>query len=448
VIDAVAALDRAHVWHPYTQHGLPPSARSIVRGEGALLYDVHDTPIIDAISSWWVTLHGHAQPEIADAIAQQAGRLEQVIFAGFTHEPAARLAAELARRLPPSLTRIFYSDDGSTAVEVALKVAIQSAQHRGQRRTRIAALSHAYHGDTFGAMSASAASVFTAPFAGQMFDVLRLPAPGPPGYPTNAALIEALDGALDDRADPLAAIIVEPRLQGAGGMRMWDEAVLRAIRERTAAHGVLLIADEVLTGFGRTGPLFACTGAHVSPDIMCLSKGLTGGFMPLGVTAVSEELFDLFRSTERRRTLFHGHSFTANPIACAAGLASLALLDERCAGKRHHLATLHRAHLAPLASHPWVRDPRVVGTVAAFDLVSPGEPDGDATGYLAPLGPELTAHALDAGVLLRPLGDVVYVLPPYAITDDQLAHVYAVIGQFLGGLEHRTRTARPQAAVS
>jgi adenosylmethionine---8-amino-7-oxononanoate aminotransferase len=451
VVGPFAAADQDHVWHPYTQHGLTPSAVPILRAEGALLYDQRDRPIIDAISSWWVTLHGHAHPTIADAVARQARVLEQVIFAGFTHEPAAQLAAELVARLPASLTRIFYSDDGSTAVEVALKVALQFWQQRGQRRSRIAALTHAYHGDTFGAMSASSGGLFTAPFAEQLFNVVRLPAPPPSpelhhhGHRSPSAgahddvdsvLLDALDRALADRADPLAAVIVEPLLQGAGGMRVWDAALLRAVRERTAAAGVLLIADEVLTGFGRTGPLFACDGAGVQPDMMCLSKGLTGGFLPLGATAVREELFDAFRSTDRRRTFFHGHSFTANPIACAAARASLALLDDRCAIQRDAIERSHRAHVGRLASHSWIQHPRVLGTIAAFDLVPPG--DGSAAGrhdYLDPLGRHLSAFALDAGVLLRPLGEVVYILPPYSITPPQLDRVYEVIADFLTALD-------------
>ncbi len=448
---AISALDAAHVWHPYTQHGLLPTAVPIIRAEGALLYDEQQRPIIDAISSWWVTLHAHAHPTIAGAIAAQARQLEQVVFAGFTHEPAARLAAELALHLPLGLERIFFSDDGSTAVEVALKIALQFWQHRGEHRSRIATLAHAYHGDTFGAMSVSASSVFTAPFAEHLFSVLTLPAPealsgwpglssrplraGPP--PGDTGLLDALDRALDDQSDPIAAVIVEPCLQGAGGMRMWDAATLRAIRDRTAERGVLLIADEVLTGFGRTGPLFACQSAGVLPDMMCLSKGLTGGFMPLGVTAVREELFDAFRSQDRRQTLFHGHSFTANPLACAAALASLSLLDDECTSRRAAIASHHRAALERLSSHPWVRRPRLRGTVAAFDLATSDDATDEHHDYLAPVGQRLSAYALAAGVLLRPLGDVVYVLPPYAITPDQLAHVYATIGGFLETLAGR-----------
>lgn len=418
----LAALNAAHVWHPYTQHQGAAPPVPIVRGEGALLFDAADRPIVDAISSWWVTLHGHAHPAIARAVAEQGARLEQVIFTGFTHEPAAMLATELIARLPDGLARVFYSDDGSTAVEVALKMAIQYWANRGTPRRRIAALTRAYHGDTFGAMSASGPSVFTTPFADYLFDAVRLPAPD---QDDGGALLRALDAELNRRGDPLAAVIVEPLLQGAGGMRTWSPAVLREIRDRTTASNVLLIANEVLTGFGRTGPLFACEAANVTPDIICLSKGLTGGFLPLGATVVREEIFAAFLSNDRRRTLFHGHSYTANPIACAAARASLALLDDRSADRRRAIEAVHRSRMAALASHPHVRRPRVLGTVAAFDLA------GEKSGYLSDRGPLLGAFALARGVLLRPLGDVVYVLPPYAITDEQLGLVYAVIAEFL-----------------
>lgn len=426
----VTALDQAHVWHPYTQHGLSPDIVPIVRGSGALLFDARGRPIVDAISSWWVTLHGHAHPVIADAVASQARRLEQVIFAGFTHEPAAALAAELVARLPNGLTRVFYSDNGSTAVEVALKIALQYWGNRGAPRRRIVALEHAYHGDTFGAMSSSAASLFTAPFAGHLFDVVRLPAPGPDT--AESETLAALDRVLHDDATSIAAVIVEPRLQAAGGMRVWGDDVLRGVRDRTAANGVLLIADEVLTGFGRTGPLFACTGAGIVPDMMCLSKGLTGGFLALGATVVREELFDAFRTRDRHHTFFHGHSFTANPVACAAARASLSLMDDRCDARRAAIEAAHHVHLRRVIGHPWVRNPRVLGTMAAFNLEPPAAAAGG--GYLDPIGRELGAFALAAGVLLRPLGNVVYTLPPYGITDAQLAQVYDVIADFLARL--------------
>ncbi|HXQ28369.1 MAG TPA: adenosylmethionine--8-amino-7-oxononanoate transaminase [Gemmatimonadales bacterium] len=419
-MSTVLELDRRHVWHPYTQHGDAPPPLVISRGTGAYLYDETGREIFDAISSWWVTLHGHAHPAIAAAIARQAAILEQVIFAPFTHEPASELAAALVERLPPGLTRVFFSDDGSTAVEVALKVALQYFTNQGEHRPLVAALDSAYHGDTFGAMSAGARGLFTDPFASHLFEVARLPDPSvdAPGC------LAALDRLLDQRGEQVAALIVEPLLLGAGGMRMWDGATLRAMRERTKAAGVLLIADEVLTGFGRTGALFACSAAGVSPDIICLSKGLTGGFLPLGATVTTEAVFEAFRAADRRRAFFHGHSYTANPIACAAALASLALLDQRSADARDRIGHTHGERLARLARCSGVRHCRSLGTVAAFDLA--GE-----TGYLSPVGPELAAFALQRGVLLRPLGNVVYLLPPYCATTDDLDRAYNVIEAFL-----------------
>lgn len=412
------ALDAAHVWHPYTQHATAGSPTPIVRAEGAYLYDADGRPIFDAISSWWVTLHGHTHPAIADAVVAQVRCLEQVIFAGFTHEPAARLAAGLAARLPAGLSRVFFSDNGSTAVEVALKLAFQYWHNLGERRPLVAALDGAYHGDTFGAMSASARGLFTNPFGDQLFEVARLP------NPAEGDTVGALCDLVAARRGDLAAVIVEPLLLGAGGMRMWDAELLRWIRVITAASNVLLIADEVLTGFGRTGPLFACERAGVTPDIVCLSKGLTGGFMPLGATACREELFAAFEGPDRRHTFFHGHSFTANPIACAAACASLSLLDEECAARREAIEQTHRTHIDRLAQHPAVCNPRVLGTVAAFDLAGQGS-------YLDPVGPSLAAFALREGVLLRPLGNVVYLLPPYCATPEELGRVYEMIERFL-----------------
>jgi adenosylmethionine-8-amino-7-oxononanoate aminotransferase len=411
-------LDHKHLWHPYTQHGTAPAPMPIVRASGAYLYGLDGRPLFDAISSWWVTLHGHAHPAIAEAIAGQARQLEQVIFAGFTHEPAARLAAELVERLPAGLTRLFLSDNGSTAVEVGLKMAIQYWRNHGERRHLIAALDNAYHGDTFGTMSASARSIFTEPFDDHLFDVARLP------DPTEGDTVGALARLLDERGGELAAVIVEPLLLGVAGMRMWSADTLRQLRALTASAGVLLVADEVLTGFGRTGPLFACGGAGVSPDIICLSKGLTGGFVPLGATVAREEVFASFVSSDRRRTLFHGHSYAANPIACAAARASIALLDDACDARRRAIEQAHRDGIRRLAECPSVRRPRVLGTVAALEIEGPGT-------YLDPVGPALAAFALAEGVLLRPLGNVVYLLPPYCATSEELGHVYDVIARFL-----------------
>jgi len=392
-----------------------------VAASGAYIHTRGGRRILDAISSWWVTLHGHAQPEVAEAIAQQARTLDQVIFTSFTHEPAALLARELSAVLPDGLTRVFLSDDGSTAVEVAIKMALQHHANRGDARRLIVALEHAYHGDTFGAMSASARGLFTAPFEPFLFEVARLP------DPVDDDVLGALDRLIADRGSDVAAVLVEPLLMGAGGMRMYSEALLRGIAERARGCGALLIADEVLTGFGRTGPLWASGRAGIAPDVMCMSKGITGGLLPLGATAAREEVFESFLSNDRRRTLFHGHSYTANPIACAAARASLALLDDASATRRAAIEEAHRVGLARLQSHPSVTRTRVLGTVAALDLVPP---DG-AHGYLSGIGWALGAYALERDMLIRPLGDVVYLLPPYCITPDELARAYGVIEAFL-----------------
>ena len=418
LLNPTVASDLAHVWHPYTQHlGMAPPAE-ITRGEGAYLHTRDGRRILDMVSSWWVTLHGHGHPEIADAIAQQASTLEQVIFTGFTHEPAARLAAELVSVLPYGLNRVFYSDDGSTAVEAAIKMALQYHANRGQPRKLIVALEHAYHGDTFGAMSVSARSVFNASFDSYLFDVARIPAPH------TGDTIAALRTLLESRGADIAALIVEPMLLGASGMHMYGADILRTMRELTAEYDTLLIADEVLTGFGRTGPLFACEHARITPDIICLSKGITGGFLPLGATVATEAIFESFASEDPRRTLFHGHSYTANPIACAAARVSLRLLDAGSQRRRHVIQYAHVQHLERLSHHPAVIRTRSLGTIAAFDLVG-------TSSYLNPIGRELAEFALARDILLRPLGNVVYLLPPYCTTADDLGHVYAVLDQFL-----------------
>jgi adenosylmethionine---8-amino-7-oxononanoate aminotransferase len=417
----VVRADARHIWHPYTQHlGALPAIHA-TGASGAFIHTADGRRIFDAISSWWVTLHGHSHPAIVEAIARQAAMLDQVIFTSFTHEPAALFARDLVAILPDGLNRVFFSDDGSTAVEVAVKMALQYHANRGSKRSIIVALENAYHGDTFGAMSVSGRGTFTDPFSSLLFDVRRLP------DPTTGDTIAALDALLEREGGAVAAIIVEPLLMGAGGMLMYDEETLAALRMRARDNDVLFIADEVLTGFGRTGPLFACERAGIAPDIICLSKGLTGGTLPLGATVATDEIFEAFLSEDRHRTLFHGHSYTANPIACAVGRASLELLDDECARRRAAIHEAHRLGMESVTSHQLVRKPRVIGTVAAFDLAV-------GTGYLSPIGKDLAGFALKHDILLRPLGNVVYVLPPFCATPSELAGVYGVIGQFLASL--------------
>ncbi|MEI6557149.1 MAG: adenosylmethionine--8-amino-7-oxononanoate transaminase [Rhodospirillaceae bacterium] len=426
--DALLALDRRHLWHPFTQAQTAPPPLAVKRGCGAVLTLADGREIVDLISSWWVTLHGHAEPAIAHAIAEQAETLEQVIFADFSHEPAVRLAARLAGLLPDGLSRVFFSDDGSTAVEVALKIALQSWRNQGQPgRTRILAFEGGYHGDTFGAMAAGRGSGFYEPFHDLLFPVTLLPYPetwiGDESVEAReAASLAVLDRWLDDHGTETAALILEPLVQGAGGMRICRPEFLRALASRLKAAGVLLIFDEVMTGFGRTGTLFACQRAGVVPDLICLSKGLTGGFLPLSATVCHDRLYEAFFGTGFDRAFAHGHSFTANPLGCAAALASMDLLETpECAARRARIESRHRDWLGGLEGHPRLTRPRGWGTIAAITLAT-----GD-TGYTAAIAPRLKRDFLEQGLLIRPLGPVIYLLPPYCISDEQLERGYGAI---------------------
>ena len=407
------------VWHPFTQHGLQEPIPLVERAEGALLHTADGRTVIDAISSWWVTTHGHCHPRIVAAIAAQAQRLDQLIFAGWTHEPAETLAAGLRAIMPESLTRVFFSDSGSTAVEVALKMALGFWAVRDEARHRIVVMEHSYHGDTIGAMSVGARGVFNRTYEPLLFNVARIPYPAPG---EEQATLDALKAVCRQR--DTAALIVEPLVLGSGGMLFYPPAVLAAMREICARHSVLFIADEVMTGWGRTGTLLACEQAGVVPDILCLSKGLTGGAVPLAVTMASEPIFEAHWSTDRARMFFHSSSYTANPIACAAANANLAIWREEPVLERiADLGQRQQRHLDRLAAHPRCTAPRRLGTIAALDLGSAGE------GYLAGIAPRLLAFFRERDVLLRPLGSTVYVMPPYAITPEQLDRVWQVIGE-------------------
>ncbi|MDZ3831225.1 MAG: adenosylmethionine--8-amino-7-oxononanoate transaminase [Sphingopyxis sp.] len=413
------------VWHPFTQHGLGEPIPLIDRAAGARLYDADGNSWIDAISSWWVTTHGHAHPRIMAAIRAQSERLDQLIFAGWTHEPAETLAAELVRITPDPLTRVFFSDSGSTSVEVALKMALGYWFNIGAARHRILVLEHSYHGDTIGTMSVGERGVYNRAWQPLLFDVGTIPFPH---QGMEQATLDALEAACAarDAGDAPAAFIVEPLILGAGGMLIYPAWVLAEMRRICAAHGVLFIADEVMTGWGRTGTRFACDQAGVIPDIVCLSKGLTGGALPLAVTLCSEPVFQAHYSPDRARTFYHSSSYTANPIACAAANANLAIWrDEPVQARIDTLAEAQAAHLSILSSDPRVENPRRLGTIAAFDIKV-----SDA-GYLSTLTPRLIAFYRDQGVLLRPLGNSVYVMPPYCTTPDELAQVWTAIAASL-----------------
>lgn len=397
----------------------------VVRGEGVWLELEDGRRIIDAISSWWVNLHGHARPEIADAIFRQAQELEHVIFAGYTHRPAQELAETLIGALPGDLKHVFFSDNGSTAVEVAIKMAVQASVNMGKPRNRIVAFEGAYHGDTFGAMAAGERSVFSAPFDTLLFEVDRLPYPATWSGDVNvdqkeADALLALQSHLELHASEIALVLIEPLLQGAGGMRMVRSSFMQGVGRLCSQYGVLLAFDEVMTGFGRTGELFACLKCGVEPDIICLSKGITGGFLPLSVTIASGRVYDAFHSTNALKAFYHGHSYTANPLGCAAALASWRILSEE-AWRYRGLETMHRPHLKELSKHPRVEKIRQCGTIAAFDIAS------DVGGYFDHIGPDLKRHFAASRALLRPLGNTIYIMPPYVINDNELATVYDVI---------------------
>ena len=407
------------VWHPFTQHGLMEDIPHIVRAEGASLFGDDGRRIIDGISSWWVTTHGHCYPPIARAIAAQAGQLDQIIFAGFTHGPAETLAQKLVAMLPRPLDHVFFSDSGSTAVEVALKMALGYRLHRGEPRHRILVMEHGYHGDTIGAMSVGARGVFNRAYQPLLFDVGTIPFP----YAgAQQATLDALESAC--KKGDAAAFIVEPLVLGAGGMLFYDAATLAEMRAICAAHGVLFIADEVMTAWGRTGSLLACEQAGIVPDILCLSKGLTGGAIPLAVTMATPAIYDAHWSTDRAKQFFHSSSYTANPIACAAANANLDVwADEPVLDRIATLEARQREGAAHLSSHPAISGVRVQGTILAMEI---GQ---GADGYLADMAPRLKSWFMDQDMLLRPLGNTVYVMPPYCIEADDLTRLHHAIGE-------------------
>ncbi len=402
------------LWHPFTQHGLEPQMTEIASSEGAWLTGRDGRRILDAISSWWVITHGHRHPKIIAAIKDQADQLDQVIFAGFTHQPAEDAARLLLTFAPAGLEHVFFSDSGSTSVEVALKMALGYWRNTGALRTRILALEHAYHGDTIGTMSAGARGVFNSAYAPLLFEVGRIPFPV---AGQEQVTLDALDAAC--RQGDVAAFIVEPLVLGAGGMLMYRPETLKDMHRVCATHGVLFIADEVMTGFGRTGTMFACEQAGISPDILCLAKGLTGGSLPLAATLCRRAIFDAHYSDDRAKTFFHSSSYTANPICCAAARANLDIWSSEPVLERiTALASAQAKQLITLGADQRFLTPRQTGTIAAFDLKVCD------SGYLAAAALRLRAKFLERGILLRPLGNTIYVMPPYCTSLDELDQVY------------------------
>ena len=416
--------DQAVIWHPFTQMQTAPLPIPIVRGEGSVLYDADGREYLDMISSWWVNLHGHAHPHIARRVSEQLNTLEHVIFAGFTHPPAVELAERLLTILPKNQAKIFYSDNGSTAVEVALKMAFQYWYNLGQPRRKVVAFESAYHGDTFGAMAVSGRSAFTAPFTPFLFDVEYLPVPT---VGQDDAVLKQAEALF---TNDVAAFIAEPLVQGAGGMVMYEPSFLDRLFELARRNGTLIIADEVMTGFGRTGRLFASDHLQQKPDLMCLSKGLTGGTMALGVTTCIQTIYDAFLSDDKFKTLFHGHSFTANPLACTAALASMdLLLSDETQAHIKRIAAQHEAFAKRLVANKNVANVRQRCTLLAFDLSA-----GEQTSYFNTIRDKAYNFLLERGILMRPLGNVLYLMPPYCTTNAQLAYVYEQIEELLSRL--------------
>ena len=407
--------DKKYIWHPFTQMKTAEKAIPIVKGEGTLLIDEKGNTYIDAISSWWVNLHGHSHPYIAEKVYAQMQKLEHVIFAGFTHKPAVELCEKLSKHLPSNQAKFFFSGDGSSAVEIAIKMAVQYWKNKGENKTRFVALDGAYHGETFGAMSAGARSIFSAPFSDLLFECTHIPFPK-----DEQAAIQNLKTEIDKGG--IAAFIFEPLVQGAAGMRMYKAQTLNKLIQICKEAGVLCIADEIMTGFGRTGTTFAVNQTEAKPDLICLSKGLSGGTLPLSLTTCTNDIFDAFLGDDLQAAFLHGHSFTGNPIGCTAAIASLDLLERKeCQTAIKNIAKSHEIFAKQINSIEIIKDIRQTGTILAIELKS------DSSGYANSIRQKLYQDFLDQGVLLRPLGNVIYILPPYCIKEKELEKVYKVI---------------------
>ena len=418
--------DQKYLWHAYTQHKTSDAPIAITKGKDALLWDEKGNTYIDAIASWWVNPYGHSNERLAKKAYEQLTSLEHVLFGGFTHQPACDLAETLLKILPKNQSKIFFSDNGSTAVEVAVKIALQYYYNQGEKRTTFIAFEEAFHGDTFAAMAVSGISLYTTAFQGQLLDVVRIPIPE---KGKEKECKERLEEVLSQYN--CAGFIFEPLVLGAAGMRMYAPEVLDELIQICRKHKVLTLADEVMTGFGKTGKNFACDYLKEMPDMICLSKALTGGTIPLSVTSTTEAIYNAFYSDDISKALFHGHTFMANPTGCAIALESLKILQE--APMQANLKRIHAKHQAfasKMDKHPKVARTRTLGVIFALDLEVPNTGE-----YYGSIRNELYKYYISHGVILRPVYHTIYVLPPYIITDEQLDKVYHIIEE---SIEHLT----------
>jgi len=405
--------DKQHIWHPLTQHKTHPNVLPIKSAKGALLFDEEGKSYIDGIASWYTSMYGHCNPVILHKVQEQMQQLDQIIFSGFTHEPAVELSERLIKILPNNQQKIFFSDNGSTSTEVGIKMALQYHYNLGNKRNVILAFEEGFHGDTFGAMSASGLSVYNGPFEEHFIKVVRIPIP-------TSGTIEQVKKQLKQliSAHAIAGFIYEPLVQGAAGMKMYEASHLNELLEICSENKIISIADEVMTGFGKTGTYFASDQLKTKPDIMCLSKALTAGFVPMAITSCSQKIYDAFYSNDMGKGLFHAHTYTANPIACASAIAGIDLLTSSAVQKsREKIIQSHKVFFSKIAEHPKVTNVRQLGVIFAFDLSIEMERYGN-------LRDQLFQHFMNNGVFLRPLGNTIYILPPYVITENQLHRIY------------------------
>ncbi|WP_240467648.1 adenosylmethionine--8-amino-7-oxononanoate transaminase [Flagellimonas sp. HSM57] len=415
-LEKLSDRDKKHLWHPLTQHKIHSEMLAITKAKGAILIDEAGKEYVDGISSWYTSMYGHCHPYILEKVGVQMQRLDQVVFSGFTHEPAVKLSEELIKILPENQEKLFFSDNGSTATEIGIKMALQYHFNRGEKRNVLLAFEEAFHGDTFGAMSVSGLSVYNGPFEDFFIEVERVPVP-------TTDNIEAILAQLQVRLEQggIAGFIYEPLVQGAAAMKMHDAVGLDRMLSLLKEYDVLTIADEVMTGFGKTGKFFASDHLETKPDIMCLSKALTAGLVPMGLTTCTQQVYQAFYSDDIAKGLFHGHTYTGNPLACAAALSALELLQtEEIQENIKNIISWHKQFDISIKNHPKVASTRQLGVIYALDLNVKMERYGN-------LRDKLFKHFMDNGVFLRPLGNTIYILAPYITTKTEMERIYGAI---------------------